>query len=147
MRTELRRGFTLIEMLAVVLIIAILGAMIMPALHNAHQRSRIVKAQAETRELMKALEVYWSTYHDWSGLGSGGSMTAEKVAILSGENLNGDNPREIQFMEFPPEAEEDGFRDPWGSLYRYAVEIPEDVEDKWHYATRVYCANRKREEL
>jgi len=142
MRTELRRGFTLIEMLAVVLIIAILGAMIMPALHNAHQRSRIVKAQAETRELMKALEVYWSTYHDWSGLGSGGSMTAEKVAILSGEN-----PQEIQFMEFPPGAEANGFQDPWGSLYRYAVEEPEDVEDKWYYATRVYCANRKREEL
>ncbi len=53
-----RKGFTLIELLVVVAIIAILMAILLPALKAARDKARSVKCMTNTRNLAQALHQY-----------------------------------------------------------------------------------------
>ncbi|HHU32309.1 MAG: type IV pilin protein [Zhaonellaceae bacterium] len=56
-RNEL--GFTLIELMIVVVIIGILATIAIPAYSNATQESKISKAKADLRTLESAIEIYY----------------------------------------------------------------------------------------
>lgn len=58
-RIQRTRAFTLIEMLVVISIIALLLMIIMPALAKARLQAKILKVNAELRQISLALELYF----------------------------------------------------------------------------------------
>jgi prepilin-type N-terminal cleavage/methylation domain-containing protein len=57
-----RRAFTIIELLVVISIIAILAALILPAVQSARQHAMVKKAQMEMGQIVMAINGYYSTY-------------------------------------------------------------------------------------
>jgi prepilin-type N-terminal cleavage/methylation domain-containing protein/prepilin-type processing-associated H-X9-DG protein len=60
-----RRGFTLIELLVVIAIIAILAAMLMPALERAREQAITVQCVGKERQIGLALLMYANEHHDF----------------------------------------------------------------------------------
>jgi prepilin-type N-terminal cleavage/methylation domain-containing protein len=58
----MRRAFTLVEMLVVIAIIAILAALLLPAIAVAKTKAQVAKAQTEIKLLEQAIASYHSTY-------------------------------------------------------------------------------------
>jgi len=98
-------GFTLIEIMVVLVILGLLAAIIVPSVMNRPDEARKVKASQDIRGLMSALKLYRL---DNMRYPSGDEGLA---ALL-------DNPGKSDkwrgpYIEFLPE-------DPWGNSYRYA---------------------------
>jgi general secretion pathway protein G len=53
-----QRGITLIELVVVMAIILVLGTISLTLYHNVQSRSRVAKAQADTRTMASAVGVY-----------------------------------------------------------------------------------------
>ena len=58
----MKRGFTLIELLVVVAIIAILAAMLLPALNRAREQAKAAACQQNMKNMATAMQMYMSDY-------------------------------------------------------------------------------------
>ncbi len=77
----MKRGFTLIELLVVVAIIAILAAMLLPALNRAREKAKAAACQQNMKNLSVAMEMYSSDY--------GGYLTWHQHRSVEGSSGSG----------------------------------------------------------
>jgi prepilin-type N-terminal cleavage/methylation domain-containing protein len=62
---ETRPAFTLMEMLAVLAIIGILAAILMPAISSAIKQSKKTRAKADVQTIVSAWKAYYNEYGKW----------------------------------------------------------------------------------
>ncbi len=60
--TRARRGFTIIELLVVVLVISILAAIAVPRYQKSREKTFFAAMQSDLKNLMSAEEIYYSTH-------------------------------------------------------------------------------------
>ena len=118
-RRRLARGFTLIEIMVVVVIIGILGALVVPKLLNRTGEARITTAKVDISTLMGALKLYKLDNQRYPTTEQGLKALIEKPT--SGPAANG--WKSGGYIDKLP-------NDPWGNPYQYlspGVRMP-DVE-------------------
>jgi len=99
------RGFTLIEVMVVVVILSILAAIIVPRIMDRPDKARIVKAQADIRALESALNLYKLDNHNYPNTDQGLESLVQKPADAPSWKEGG-------YIDRLP-------KDPWGRPYQY----------------------------
>lgn len=98
-------GFTLIEVMVVVVILSILAAIIVPRIMDRPDKARIVKAQADVRALESALNLYKLDNHNYPTTDQGLEALVQKPA-------NAPSWKDGGYIDRLP-------KDPWGRPYQY----------------------------
>ena len=103
-----QNGFTLIEIMVVVLILGILAAMVVPNIMDEPDKARVVKAKQDIRSLENALNLYKLDNFVYPSTDQGLEALVKKPDI----------PPE------PPKWKAGGYidrlpNDPWGRAYQY----------------------------
>jgi len=113
-----RRGFSLIELMVVITIIAILSSIVIPAGHAIQKNMKKVEAQKTCTEIRTALMSYLSEYKKFPSINPGGGeleiptdSTNALVATLIGQDPTF-NRRGIQFYSAKP-AKKQGMQGLW----------------------------------
>jgi general secretion pathway protein G len=106
--TLLQRGFTLVEIMVVVVIIGILGALVVPKLLGRTGESRVTAAKVDIATLMQALKLYKLDNQRYPTTEQGLKALIEKPS--SGPSANGwKSPGYIDKLP----------NDPWGNPYQF----------------------------
>jgi general secretion pathway protein G len=107
-RQRIARGFTLVEIMVVVVIIGILGALVVPKLLSRTGESRITAAKVDISTLMQALKLYKLDNQRYPSTEQGLASLVTKPT--SGPAANG--WKTGGYIEKLP-------KDPWGNAYQY----------------------------
>ena len=108
MKYKANAGFTLIEILVVVVIIGILGAIIVPNLLGRPNQARITAAQSDLRSLSNALDIYRLDNFQYPSTDQGlEALVIKPSGFPEPKNYNPEG-----YIKSLPS-------DPWGSPYVY----------------------------
>ena len=136
-QTQSKKGFTLIEMLVVIAIIAILAGLLFPAIGRALETAKRNKAGAEARSISVAITQFYSDYNylpmplNAQGgdgnqiLSDGGSREVIQTLIAepAGANSNHQlNPRRTVYLQMENATSSGEALDPWGVQYHMVLD-------------------------
>ncbi|TJZ73506.1 type II secretion system major pseudopilin GspG [Chitiniphilus eburneus] len=107
-RRMLARGFTLIEILVVITILAILGALVVPKIMDRPNEARVVAAQQDIRTIIQGLKLYKLDNGRYPSTEQGLRALIEKPSAAPVPN----NWKHGGYLEKLP-------KDPWGGDYLY----------------------------
>lgn len=103
----MQKGFTLIELMIVVIIVAALAAMVVPRLAGRSEQAKVAVAQADVNSnIAMALKLYELDNGGFPTGTQGLNALLSQAVAGSGGNWNG------PYLERPP-------IDPWGNIYQY----------------------------
>lgn len=103
-----QRGFTLIEVMVVVVILGILAAIVVPRIMSRPDEARIVKAQQDLRAIAAALDLYRLDNFTYPNTAMGlEALVTEPVNLPAGANWRAEG----YLAKIPT--------DPWGAAYQY----------------------------
>jgi len=103
-----RSGFTLIEIMVVIIILGILVGLIVPRLMEKPEKARVVKAQMQIESISAALKEYKLDSGDYPTTEQGLEALVEKPSI-------GKIPKKYPDKGYLPKIP----KDPWGNDYVY----------------------------
>nr|VFK38616.1 MAG: general secretion pathway protein G [Candidatus Kentron sp. SD] len=102
---RLNSGFTLIEVMVVVVILGILAAIVVPKVMDRPDMARVTKAEQDIRALESALSLYRLDNFRYPSTDEGLGV------LISGRTKNGDRKSSGYLSRVP--------KDPWGNEYLY----------------------------
>jgi general secretion pathway protein G len=105
MQQRRQSGFTLIEVMVVVVILGILAAFIVPRLMDRPDAARVAKAKSDIRSIESALSLYRLDNHSYPATDEGLDALVEKPADAPAWKEGG-------YLDRLP-------KDPWGKPYQY----------------------------
>ncbi len=105
-RTRAQRGFTLLELLVVLTILGLLGAIAVPQAMRYLGSSRTKTAQVQIQALMSSLDLYRLDV---------GRYPSEEEGLRALV----DRPQTAQLWNGPYLSRRNGLMDPWGNAYGY----------------------------
>lgn len=106
--TNKQQGFTLIEVMVVVVILGILAAVVVPRIMDNPDKARITKAKQDIRALESALNLYRLDNYKYPTTDQG----LEALITAPGDLTNSSNYKQGGYIRKLP-------ADPWGSTYLY----------------------------
>jgi general secretion pathway protein G len=115
-----QRGFTLIEIMVVIVILGVLAALVVPKVMSRPDEARVVAAHQDIHVLMQALKLYRLDNLRYPSDGQG-------LQALVQRPQSAPEPRNWKpdgYLERVP-------RDPWGATYRYASPGLHGEVDLW----------------
>ncbi|MFJ5298114.1 type II secretion system major pseudopilin GspG [Pseudomonas sp. NPDC088368] len=108
LRPRAQRGFTLIEIMVVVVIIGVLGAMVIPQFMTRPDQAKVTAARTDIQALGTALEMYRLDTFSYPSTRQGlEALVKRPTGLPSARNWN---PR--GYLKALPS-------DPWGTPYQY----------------------------
>jgi len=107
-RGKREAGFTLIEVMVVVVILSILAAIVVPKIMGKPDEARITKVQSDIRSLSAALDLYRLDNFTYPTTDQG----IEALVTAPGSLPNGARYQEGGYLDRVP-------KDPWGNPYNY----------------------------
>ncbi|MCW8828447.1 MAG: type II secretion system major pseudopilin GspG [Gammaproteobacteria bacterium] len=103
-----QRGFTLIEVMVVVVILGILAAVIVPKIMDNPDKARLVKARSDVQALKSALDMYKLDNFNYPSTDQGLQALVEKPS----GSPEARNWKQGGYLDGLP-------ADPWGNPYQY----------------------------
>ncbi|HEX5339781.1 MAG TPA: type II secretion system major pseudopilin GspG [Gammaproteobacteria bacterium] len=120
MPSNRQSGFTLIEVMVVVVILGILASIIVPKIMDKPDQARVVKARQDIRAVQSALEMYRLDNYVYPTTDQG------LEALVQKPNTNPATPHWKQYLDRLP-------TDPWGHPYQYLNPGVHGAIDIWSY--------------
>ena len=119
------RGFTLVELLVVIGMIAIVTAAVTTSVGNARERARIEKARVEVKSVSQAI----LGYENWVLAGSGEPMPepdkedvgADSLGFLMGDGGDAKSGGKLPVLLQASLASGKTMLDPWGKAYKVTI--------------------------
>ncbi|NKI74123.1 type II secretion system protein GspG [Dickeya sp. CFBP 2040] len=104
---RVQQGFTLLEVMVVIVIIGLMATLVLPNIMGSKQRANIQKAKADISAIENALEMYHLDHNRFPEQSEGLSALTEGAGKENSENLSSSYIRDLP-------------KDPWGHDYYYA---------------------------